>query len=213
MKTDDLIRALAADATDKVVTPLGRTLVLALLPALAVCAAFYFAMMGPRSHLLALVSEPRILFKLAFPLALVVCAGSMLLRLVRPASDLRFYIAALVFLALALVAAVVSELVVVPEQLWMTRAVGHNAALCLRAIPMLSAAPFLAIFIVTRRGAPTHPALAGAGVGLFAAAIGATIYATHCPDDSPLFVATWYVLAIAGVTAVGAVAGSRLLRW
>ncbi|HUI21148.1 MAG TPA: NrsF family protein, partial [Methylocella sp.] len=58
-----------------------------------------------------------------------------------------------------------------------------------------------------------RPALAGAAAGLLAGAIGAAFYATHCPDDSPLFVATWYTLAIAFVTAIGAIAGARLLRW
>jgi hypothetical protein len=46
-----------------------------------------------------------------------------------------------------------------------------------------------------------------------AAALAATVYAAHCTDDSPLFVATWYSLAIAFVTVVGAVIGSRVLRW
>jgi hypothetical protein len=44
-------------------------------------------------------------------------------------------------------------------------------------------------------------------------AIGAALYATHCPDDSPLFVAAWYSLAIGFTAAIGALAGSRLLRW
>jgi hypothetical protein len=35
----------------------------------------------------------------------------------------------------------------------------------------------------------------------------------HCPDDSPLFVAVWYPIAIAFMTAVGAALGARLLRW
>jgi hypothetical protein len=64
-----------------------------------------------------------------------------------------------------------------------------------------------------RQGAPEHPALAGAAAGLFAGAIGAHLYATHCPDDSPLFVAAWYTLAIAFVVGTGALAGSRCLRW
>ncbi len=53
----------------------------------------------------------------------------------------------------------------------------------------------------------------GAAAGLLAGAIGAALYATHCPDDSPLFVATWYTLAIGFVVGLGALAGSRLLRW
>ena len=46
-----------------------------------------------------------------------------------------------------------------------------------------------------------------------AALSGATLYAFHCFDDSPLFVATWYTLATLVVTAAGALVGRRLLRW
>jgi hypothetical protein len=70
-----------------------------------------------------------------------------------------------------------------------------------------------ALILALRQGAPEHPALAGATAGLFAGAIGAACYATHCPDDSPLFVAAWYTLAIGFVAAIGAAAGKRLLRW
>jgi hypothetical protein len=49
--------------------------------------------------------------------------------------------------------------------------------------------------------------------GLLSAGLGATLYASHCTDDSPLFVATWYPLAIAMVTAVGAIAGRKMLRY
>jgi hypothetical protein len=45
------------------------------------------------------------------------------------------------------------------------------------------------------------------------AGLAATMYAAHCSDDSPLFVATWYTLATALVTAIGALAGSKLLRF
>ena len=67
--------------------------------------------------------------------------------------------------------------------------------------------------LALRAGAPASPALAGAMAGLLAAACGATLYAFHCFDDSPLFVATWYTLAALPVVIVGAVAGHRLMRW
>lgn len=214
MRTDELIRALAADADKSAPMPLSRALMLGLLPGLALSGLIYVLFVGPRPHLLALSTvEPRIAFKFLLSLALAGCAGFMLLRLVRPGSDLRPALVLLLLVALALIAGVIGELMVLPHDLWAARWIGHNSMHCLKTIPPLSAAPFVAAFIVMRRGAPDHPALAGAGIGLFAAAIGATIYATHCPDDSPLFVATWYGIAIAGVTALGAIAGSRLLRW
>ncbi|NJO33150.1 MAG: DUF1109 family protein, partial [Rhodospirillales bacterium] len=54
---------------------------------------------------------------------------------------------------------------------------------------------------------------AGAVAGLLASGLSAALYATHCPDDSPLFVAVWYTLAVGAVVVVGALAGRRVLRW
>jgi hypothetical protein len=64
-----------------------------------------------------------------------------------------------------------------------------------------------------RHGAPASPARAGAAVGCLAASIGATLYALYCIEDSPLFVAVWYPIATGLVTAIGALAGARWLRW
>ena len=60
-----------------------------------------------------------------------------------------------------------------------------------------------------RRG----PHLAGAVAGLVSGGIAATFYAAHCTDDSPLFVAIWYTIAIAALTAIGAVGARGLVRW
>jgi hypothetical protein len=74
--------------------------------------------------------------------------------------------------------------------------------------------PILAALLFgLRYGAPTRPVLAGAGAGLLSGALSASLYIAHCPDDSPLFVAAWFTLAIAISTGVGALAGRRLLRW
>jgi hypothetical protein len=70
-----------------------------------------------------------------------------------------------------------------------------------------------ASLIGLRHGAPTRPALEGAMAGMVSAGLAATLYASHCTDDSPLFVATWYTLSTALVTALGALVGSRVLRF
>jgi hypothetical protein len=75
------------------------------------------------------------------------------------------------------------------------------------ALPLLVAA-----LTGLRQGAATRPALSGAVAGLMSGGLAATVYAAHCTDDSPLFVATWYSIGIAGLTVVGAAAGSRVLR-
>ena len=96
---------------------------------------------------------------------------------------------------------------------WLSRLVGSNSKICMMAIPLLSLPLLAAALFGLRHGAPTRPGLSGGLAGLMAAGLAATLYASHCTDDSPLFVLTWYSLAIALVTAIGALAGSRVLRF
>lgn len=112
-----------------------------------------------------------------------------------------------------LIGAALAELVVMPPSTWMPRLVGVNARFCLIVIPLLSIPPLVGFLAALRQTAPANPGLAGALAGLGAGGIGATLYASHCIDDSPLFVLTWYSLAIAIVTSVGFLAGRHLLRW
>jgi hypothetical protein len=101
-----------------------------------------------------------------------------------------------------------------PQRLpMMTRLVGQNSRVCMTAIPAMSLPLLASALVGLRHGAPTRPTLAGAIAGLLSAGLAATVYASHCTDDSPLFVATWYTIATALVTAVGALAGSKVLRF
>jgi hypothetical protein len=95
----------------------------------------------------------------------------------------------------------------------MPRLVGSNWRTCLTAIPLMSLPLLAAALFGLRQGAPTRPAIAGAIAGLASAGLAATLYASHCTDDSPLFVATWYSIATVLVTAIGALLGSRVLRF
>jgi hypothetical protein len=212
VKTGDLIRALAADSEVHPMPP-GRALALALIPGVATALGFHFAILGLRPHFLALLGEPRLLFKLCLTVLLVALSVPLVLRLVRPGAGVRRAALMLAIVPALLAAANLAELLAFPAAEWGQRLVGANAIICLKSIPFLSAAPLVAALLALRQGAPEHPALAGAAAGLFAGAIGAACYATHCPDDSPLFVAAWYTLAIGFVVAIAAAAGSRVLRW
>jgi hypothetical protein len=113
-----------------------------------------------------------------------------------------------------ILAAGISGEMMLPQRLpMMTRLVGSNSRICLTAIPLMSLPLLAAALIGLRHGAPSRPAVAGAIAGLVSAGLAATLYASHCTDDSPLFVATWYSIATALVTAIGALAGSRMLRF
>lgn len=212
MKTGDLIRALAADSEVRAMPP-GRALALALIPGVAIALGLHFAVLGLRPQLFALLGEPRLLLKLCLTFLLAALSGPLVLRLVRPGAGVRRAALMLAIVPALLAAADLAELLAVPAAEWGQRLVGTNAMFCLKTIPFLSAAPLVAALLALRQGAPEHPSLTGAAAGLFAGAIGAALYATHCPDDLPLFVAAWYTLAIGFVGAIGAVAGRRLLRW
>jgi hypothetical protein len=212
MKTDQLITALAADAKSTAM-PIGRTLWLAFAGGLVVAALIFFMDVGPRNDLSTALSSPRFLFKCLLTLSLLVSAMGLVWHLARPGAVPIAWVVALAAVPVLLAGAAIAELIVVPASDWGELIFGMNWRICAVLIPMLSAAPLIALLLALRQGATSHPVLAGAAAGLLAAGIGATLYATHCQSDSPLFVAVWYVIATAMVTLVGAILGSRLLRW
>ncbi|MGD9913538.1 MAG: NrsF family protein [Rhizobiaceae bacterium] len=211
MQTGRLIDALAADAARKPQAMAGAWL-LALLAAVAFAAAVFFATLGPRPDFAIAAETPRFLFKFVVTLVLLASALAGLIAIARPGARLvRTWL--LVAAPLLLAAAVIGELVVLPSELRATRWMGTNALLCMVFIPVIGLGPLAAFLLGLRHGAPTRPALAGAMAGISAGALAATFYAAHCVDDSPLFVATWYTLAIAALALIGALGGRYMLRW
>jgi len=212
MKTDDLIHAIAEDAA-----PIGlhpqRKLALALAGAVAVAAILFWLLLGPRGDALISLAQPRFVLKFLVTLGLAAAAIGLVLRLMRPGATPGLWRSALLLAPGLLLIGIAGELLALPAEDWLTALVGVNARTCLTYIPLMGLAPLGLILLALRSGAPTRPAVAGAVAGLIAGGISAAFYASHCPDDSPLFVATWYVLSIALLAALGALLGRRLLRW
>ncbi len=146
-------------------------------------------------------------------LAVLAPAFFLCLRLSRPEAAPGAILAWLLAPVVILGAAVAMELAMVPSAQWGAKLVGSNSMHCLSVIPILSIPPLAALIFALREGAPRYPALTGALAGAAAAGVAATIYATNCPDDSPLFVVTWYPIATGVVVLVGALAGRRWLAW
>ncbi len=211
MKTENLIDALAQDASSR--ARFGRTLAGAIFLGAVIASLLFFSLIGFRPDIATALQSGRFMFKLVFTLALAASATGVVARFSRPGSSIGRWgwalaaVPALLFVALGL------EMAVAPPSTWMTRLIGHNSTHCLALIPFLALGPLACLLYALRQGAPTRPALAGALAGLVSSAIAATFYATNCTDDSPFFVATWYPLAMAIVALIGALAGSRLLKW
>jgi hypothetical protein len=211
METDQLIRTLAADNAHRA-RPVGFVLALALLAAVPVSVTMFFAELGVRPDVMTAMRNPFFDLKFAVTLALAIPAIAISLHLSRPEASLHGWAWLLLIPAGLLVIGTASEMMMPQRLPMMTRLVGTNSRTCLTAIPLMSLPLLAAALVGLRHGAPTRPAVAGAIAGLLSAGLAATLYASHCTDDSPLFVATWYTIATASVTAIGAVAGSRVLR-
>ena len=211
MDTGQLIRTLAADNTRA--RPVGFVLALALLAAAPVSLLMFFTELGVRPDVMTAMRNPFFDLKFAVTLALATSAILVSLHLSRPEASMRGWGWLFMIPAGLLVAGISSEMMMPQRLPMMTRLVGQNSRVCMSAIPAMSLPLLAAALIALRHGAPTRPALAGAIAGLLSAGIAATFYASHCTDDSPLFVVTWYTIATALVTAVGALAGSRVLRF
>jgi hypothetical protein len=212
MDTDQLIRTLAADSTHRA-RPVGFVLALALLAAAPVSILMFFSALGVRPDVMTAMHNPFFDLKFAVTLALAIAAITVGLHLSRPEASLRGWVWLLMIPVGFLAAGIASEMMIPQRLPMMTRLVGSNSRICMTAIPVMSLPLLAASLFGLRHGAPTRPALTGAVAGLMSAGLAATLYASHCTDDSPLFVATWYPIATAMVTVVGALAGSKLLKF
>jgi hypothetical protein len=211
MRTEELIRALAADGA-RPVTPIGDTLLRALGLGTLLSTALFLLILHPRADIGTAMLTLPFDFKLAVVACVAVTSILFLSYAALPTSNAEhrwlLYLAPLV-----LAAGVVVELASTPAASWSARLIGHNAVHCLSLIPLLSLPLLACLFFALRRAAPLRPPVAGATAGLVSGGVGALLYALTCPDDSPLFVATWYTIAVGVVTTASALGGGRWLRW
>jgi hypothetical protein len=211
MTTDDLIRALVADGY------IGRkpraVLLLALLLATAFVAIVFFTRIGFREDMDAAIRTVRFQFKFVVIVPLALVALSALFRSAGPVFALGWWAILLPLPLLLLSTGVAAELLSIPRSDWMVRLIGSNAVNCMTLIPLLASGPLVIFITALKRGAPAHPGLSGAMAGLGAGSLAAVFYAMNCFDDSPLFVITWYPLALLAIVSAGYFAGLCSLRW
>ena len=170
-------------------------------------------LLGVRSDLAAAVLLPMFWVKLAFPACLAAGALFAAGRLSRPGARLGRVGSALAapVLAMWLLAAFALATATAGEREALV--FGGTWNVCPLLVALLSLPVFVAAMWAMRGLAPTRLALAGAAAGLLSGAVGALIYALHCPEMDAPFLAIWYLLGMLIPTAAGALLGPRLLRW
>jgi hypothetical protein len=212
MDTDHLIRTLTAD-NDMHERPVGNVLLVALVLAVPVSTALFLAGLGMRPDVMTAMGNPFFDLKFAVTIALAGAAIAISLHLSRPEASLGRW-AWLLAIPVGLLGIGMMGEMMMPNRAPMSeRLIGSNSRLCMVAIPLLSLPLLAAALVALRRGAPSRPAVAGAFAGVLSAGLAATLYASHCTDDSPMFVAIWYTIGVVFVAGLGALAGARILKF
>lgn len=211
MKTDELIRALAADTLRH--PSLTRSLMLGLLPAVMIGAVMVWVVLGFRADLATALTTPVSVARILLTGMLGIVAARLALVLARPDGAEVARLWPLATVGGAALALLLWAYVTTPDEALGMALVGKTMTTCLVAIPLLSILPVGVIHLVLREGATTAPVRAGFVAGLAGSGLSAAVYALHCTEDSPLFYVTWYGLAIMGVTLASTLIGTRSLRW
>ncbi|GKT20925.1 DUF1109 domain-containing protein [Acidovorax sp. SUPP3334] len=213
MKTDDLIHLLATDTMPVPRHVAASRLALALLVSVPASGLLMLYALGLNPALGQYATLPMFWVKLGAPLLMALAALPLVARLGKPGSDTRHAWLAWAAPIGAVWALGVTAAWQAPAAELPTLALSRTWRVCAENIAMLSLPVFLAAIWVLRGMAPVRPAWAGAGAGALAGAIGATVYALHCPELAAPFIAIWYVLGMSLPVAAGAALGPRLLRW
>ncbi|MEQ1517033.1 MAG: NrsF family protein [Usitatibacteraceae bacterium] len=212
MDTSELIKTLAS-APHGPSRSLSTVWVGAIAVSIAIAALVFFTVLGLRTDIAAAAETPRFLFKFLVTITLAVSAFDCVRKLSRPGESWHKVVLCLAIAPVLLAMAVVVELIALPSDIWSATAIGQNSVACLSYITLIGLGPLVIFLWALRYSAPTKPALAGSVAGLLAGGIAAAFYAAQCTDDSPLFVAMWYTIAIVVLAILGAAGARRFARW
>lgn len=213
MKTDALVSMLAAGVAPVPRRSASRRLTWAMAIGLPMSLLILLVDYGVRRDLVQVMFWPMFWVKVLFPACIAAAGFVMLTRLARPGVRVRqSWLGAVlpVLLVWALATIAWSH---TPAEARMPTLMGQTWKSCAFSICWIGLPVFVAAMAALRSLAPTSPALAGAAAGALAGGAGAMVYALHCMELAAPFLAVWYVGGIVLAVAIGAVTGSRLLRW
>lgn len=209
-RTDDLIKGLATQAGKRSSATPSLSIVLAAAMVFSILAATGVVLLiaGARSDLAQILPTWTFQFKV-IGVALIAAGAFQLARtVVRPGRALRALLCLAPGVAFLLAGALLDR-----SGFPLLGVHTYSVSSCAGIIIMASIPALAAFLAAMRAGTPTRLGRAGAVAGLLAGSVGALAYTIACLNDGAAFVAIWYSVAIAFVTALGAATGPRLLRW
>lgn len=213
MQTSDLIKQLSTQVTPVSRQSCVRRLLLAWLTGTATALLLLTLTIGVRGDLGSAIFTWSFWMKWLYTIALIVIGVMLSLYFARPDNHSAKVLWWLLvpFVLLALLAAY--QLNNAPQDaihfMWM----GHSALICPWNIFGISIPVFIALMWMMRKLAPTQLRLAGFAAGCLAGASGATVYALLCNESTAPFIVAWYSLGILLPGLLGAIIGTKVLRW
>ncbi len=211
MKTDELIEMLARGAGPAPKAVAARRLAPAGAIGLAASTLLALGLFG--SGPAGMYDSPAPWIKLAYAGSLALAAAWLTARLARPVARLRIPLRAVATVFATMCVVGLAALIAAEPGERTAAVLGETWSKCPWNVLVVSLPALAAALWAVGGLAPTRPRMAGFAAGLFAGALGALGYALSCPEVSPTFVALWYSLGILLSGAVGALLGSRVLRW
>jgi hypothetical protein len=213
VKTEDLIKMLSTNVPPTRRQRSGAALLIASGVGIAIALCFECSMFG--TTLEGFEGSHPGLQAAVFALTLTLVAAGLQLLSVSASPGKRgtgaLLLIGIVFLAVFLggIVALMRE----PHLSWRGMLSGEPLSDCMICVPVIAVPTLAALFWALRNGAPVYPALSGAAAGLVAGATAVAALALHQPTVSVLATAVLYGSAIVLCALIGALIGSRLLRW
>jgi hypothetical protein len=214
MKTEDLIAALSAGIEPASAVPaVPRRMAAPLLAGLVVACGLLLFWLGLAPWGAAVVNSGFWL-KITYAVSIGLIGLVLAARLSVPTGRSgRLLPLAAVILVAAIVVTGARQLMAAPDEVRMAVMMGKSWTQCSIRILAVATPIYIGAIFAMRSLAPMKPTAAGAAAGLLSGGVGAAVYALHCPEYAPAFIAIWYTLGMAVSVLLGALLGSRLLRW
>jgi hypothetical protein len=213
MRTDDLIAQLSDRLEPVPQTQVLRVLALALGGGAILSALAMTVTIGIRPDLGIAMTGGAFWLKFVYTLVIALLGLGLIERLARPDADLGWLPLLLALPVLVLAAMMALQIVPATDAERQALIMGHSARVCSILIASLALPLFAGLFWALRQLAPTRLTEAGAAAGLLSGSAAATIYAFHCTESTPTFIAIWYSAGILLTVLLGAALGRFLLRW
>ena len=212
MDTDELIRAIAADAAPirRLPHPMTRALIWLALSATYVAAvvAVYRVLGSP----VILSGDGRFLVEQLATVATALTAAIAAFCCIVPGRSRLIALAPLLPLAVWL--ASMGEACAATLRLFFSGGIAADGAWdCVPPSALIGLGPAILILLMLRRGAPLYPRSTVALGALAAAALGNLGLRLFHAGDVTVVMLIWQLAAVAGLTALGGLMGPRLLAW